>query len=174
MKEMKKWWMPLLLGALLMAILVGVAGARPNARPLAVAWRNHTVSAHHCTPMHDDTDWAYGSEDLHCSSGGSCSFVCPIRPPHEGSVRIQRLTMYAYDNGTGEVCVSLREHRTTTGNVVLRLASSCTSDSANDPETYSYDHPNFTVSRKEDVYVFVRMNSPGQKLYGFKIRYVPL
>ncbi len=174
MKKVKKWWMPLLLGALLMAILVGVVWARPNARPLAVNWVNHTVSAYHCIPMRQNVDWAYGSEDLHCSSGGSCSFVCPIRPPHEGSVRIQRLVMYAYDNASGNVCIVLREHQTTTGNAVLRLDVACTSDSANNPETYTYDHDNFTVSRKEDLVVYVSMADAGQKLYGFKIRYVPL
>jgi hypothetical protein len=165
--------MPLLLGALLMAILVGVAGARPSAKPLAAAWMNHTVSAHHCIPRWDYVNWAYDEDDLHCDTA-TCQFYCPIRPPHEGSVRIQRLVMYAFDNAGGPVCIVLREHRTTTGNAVNRLAWTCTDDSANDPETYSYDHRNFTVSRTEDVYVYVAMDSTGQKLYGFKIRYVPL
>jgi hypothetical protein len=82
--------------------------------------------------------------------------------------------MYAFDNAAGDVCITLREHKTTTGNAVQRLASSCTSDSASNPETYSYDHDNFTVSRTEDVYVYVEIDDAGQKLYGFKVRYVPL
>ena len=173
MKKGKKWWMPLLSGGLLMAILVGVAGARPNARPLAANWVNHTVSAYHCIPVSHNWNWWYNGFYLSCLSG-TCNFYCPIRPPHEGSVRIQRLTMYAFDNGGGDVRIYLREHQTTTGSAVTRLSLSITSDSATHPETYSYDHPNFTVSRKEDLIVYVEMDSGGQKLYGFKIRYVPL
>ena len=37
MKSGKSWWMPVLLGMLLMAILVGAAGARPNERAQAVS-----------------------------------------------------------------------------------------------------------------------------------------
>ena len=173
MKRLKKWWKPMLLGMVLAAILFGVAGARPNARPLAVAWVNHTVSAYHCIPGADTVEWEYNQTKLQCNAA-VCYFYCPLRPPHEGSVRIQRLVMYAFDDAPGNVCINLREHQTTTGNAVDRLAWSCTSNSENDPETYSYDHDNFTVSRKEDLYVYVTMNSAAQELYGFKIRYVPL
>ena len=37
MKSGKSWWMPVLLGVLLMAILVGVAGARPNEKAQAAS-----------------------------------------------------------------------------------------------------------------------------------------
>jgi len=173
MKKVKKSRIAVLVGALLMATVVGVVWARPDGRPRAAAWVNHTVSAYHCIPLRDTVDWKYDPEGLRCDSGW-CEFYCPIRPPHEGSVRIQRLIMYAYDNAGGQVCIMLREHQTTTGNSVVRLDTRCTTNSANDPETYMYDHDNFTVSRKEDVYVQVGIADTGQRVYGFKVRYVPL
>jgi hypothetical protein len=174
MKEVKRLWMPLLLGVLLISTLVGVAGARPNARPEASpALVDYMFSAHHCIPREDTTDLKFWDRYVECESG-TCDLVCPIKPPHEGLIRVQRLAMYAYDNTAGSVCITLRHLYPKTGTVVHRLLNQCTTDNAANPQTYAYNPANFKVSVLQDLYVWARVGSSGEQLYGFKLKYEPL
>lgn len=85
MKKVKKLWMPLLLGVLLMAALVGVAGARPNARPEASpALQDHMISAHHCIGEDDTEDYEFFGNYLECDALMWCNFVCPINLSNQG------------------------------------------------------------------------------------------
>jgi hypothetical protein len=175
MKRMKRLCMPVLLGVLLMATLVGVAGARPNARPEASPQlQNYTISAHHCIPVSDTTDFALGYEHVQCNST-VCALSCPIKPPTEkGMIRAQRLAMWAYDNAAGDVCIYLIHLYPKTSYYVFRLYNECSTDSANDPQVYAYNPANFKVSPTQDLHVSLEISGSGQKLYAFKLRYEPL
>jgi hypothetical protein len=182
MKKLKMLWMPVLLGGLLMATLVGVAGARPNAGPEgSPALMNHMISAHRCSPAYAPTPNQYVFQFGYVECYGlTCGLVCPIKPPHEGLIRVQRLAMYAYDNDGGsgaeppEVCIWLTHTFPKTGGYVVVLRNQCTTDNAADPQVITYNPANFKVSQLQDLHVHVKMHSNGQKLYGFKLRYEPL
>jgi hypothetical protein len=175
MKKLKMLWMPVLLGALLMATLVGVAGARPNAKPEASpALVDYMFSAHHCIPE-QDYDWDFGAMFL-TSLTGESRFVCPIKPPHQGLIRVQRLALYAYDNDAtaGEkLCVKLVQTYPKAATFVERLSLQCTTDNAADPAVYAYNPANFKVSVVQDIYAYTTV-TPGERLYGLKLKYEPL
>jgi hypothetical protein len=174
MKKAKKLWMPLLVGALLMATLVGVAGARPNARPEASPQLvDYMFSAYHCVPDTSHEWWVYDNWSLHCDVP-PCWHFCPVRPPHEGVIRVQRLAMYVYDNGKNDVCIWLRQHYPKTATYVNRLSARCTTDNPADPQVYAYNPANFKVSQLQDLYVAVDFSGTTQRLYGFKVKYEPL
>jgi hypothetical protein len=174
MKKVKRLWMPLLLGALLMATLVGVAGARPNARPEASPQLvDHMFSAQHCIPLHSAAAWLFQQPYLRCP-GASCGFVCPVKPPYEGLIRVQRLAVYVHDNGTGQVCIWLDHVYPKTGAYVSRINNQCTTDNAADPQVISYNPANFKVSQLQDLYIAATFSATTQKLYGFKLKYEPL
>jgi hypothetical protein len=176
MKKVTRLWMPVLLGVLLTVTLVGVAGARPNARPEASPQlQDHMISPHHCIPDNVNTmDWDLNPTYLSCGTVGPCDFWCPVKPPHEGLIRVQRLAVYAYDNFVGTVCIWLGHVYPKTATEVDRLANQCTSDNASDPQVVSYNPANFKVSQLQDVYVRVQVGSVFQRLYGLKVKYEPL
>jgi hypothetical protein len=174
MKKLKMLWMPVLLGALLMATLVGVASARPNARPEASpALVDYMFSAHHCIPEQQNTDHEFARSHVHCHAW-ACEVICPIKPPYQGLIRVQRLAMYAYDNGANDVCINLNHVYPKSGSFVNRLTNQCTSDNVADPQIISYNPANFKVSVLQDVYVWVTISGSTQRLYGFKLKYEPL
>ncbi len=176
MKSVKMLWIPVLLGTLLMATFAGVAGARPNARPEASpALVDYMFTAHHCIPSYNlgTVRHDFLNDSLRCLTA-TCSFACPIKPPHEGLIRVQRIAMYAYDNGALDVCIDVRHVYPKTGLCITRLAWQCTANSANDPEVLAMNPANFKVSVLQDLYVWVKFNGTTQKLYGFKVKYEPL
>jgi hypothetical protein len=174
MKKVNMLWMLLLLGALMIGTLAGVAGAGPNARPEASpALVNHMISAHHCIPLRDTVDWEFDNDQLHCDTA-SCWFYCPLKPPHEGLIRVQRLAMYAFDNGPGDLCTQLVHMYPKAGISVKRLVAPCTTDNVADPQVGSYNPANFKVSVLQDIHAWVYFSGTTQKLYGFKLKYEPL
>jgi hypothetical protein len=173
MKKLKMLWMPVLLGTLLTVTLVGVAGARPNARPEASpALVDYMFSAHHCIPWDDTTNWSYGANGLVCDAA-TCLFACPIKPPHEGLIRVQRLAMYAGDKGAGGVCLYLTQAYPKTAGWVCRLTG-CTTDNPADVQVCAFNPANFKVSVLQDIYVRVTISGTAPCLYGFKLKYEPL
>jgi hypothetical protein len=170
MNKVKMLWMPLLLGALLISTLVGAAGARPEASP---GFLDYGISAHHCIPVDDTDDWKFAQGYVECSSG-YCNFVCPIKPPHQGTIRARRLSLYAYDPGGGRVCIGLVKVVPKAGTSVERLGVPCTDNSTTDPARYVYSPKNFKVLATDDLYVWVSFSGSLQKVYGFKLVYEAL
>lgn len=157
-----------------MATLVGVAAARPTARPEgSPALLNHVISAHHCIPIDGDYDWAIVEDHLECPAP-PCNFVCAINPPHQGVIRAQRLAMYAYDHAGGRVCTNLVQVYPRGGTWTSRLGVECTTNNAADPRVYAYNPANFLVQESTDLYVWVSVTGNLLKVYGFQLRYEPL
>jgi hypothetical protein len=110
MKRVRRLWMPLLVGVLLTSTVVGVVGARPNARPQQQAWRVLTVPAQFCIPGEILDQWVLWTDSLRCMSG-ACHFMCPLNFPAAGeqavgAVNVKRITLYVYDNWSGEVAAA--------------------------------------------------------------------
>jgi hypothetical protein len=175
MRKLKRLWAALLLGALLMATVVGVAVAKPSARPLEQVWRVLTVPPAACTPVDYLDSWYLPGDSLKSMSGAG-SYVCAVSFPAAGeqavgAVSVKRVTMYAYDNGTGDASVTLRKTYPPTGGQ-RPMAYANSTDSAADPQTViDTTIQNNPVYRTHGPYLFVFLANPSIKAYGVFIHY---
>jgi hypothetical protein len=176
MQKIKRLWMPVLLGGLLMGTVVGVAGARPDARPLEQGWMVITIPPDHCYPDADgcnfDQEWGYVETD-----SGSCTFRCPVTFPAAGeqalgAVNVKRFTMYAYDSdGGAQACGELgSKYPPSIGAVSMSVG--CTVDSAADPQTVmDTTIDGNPVYRVQGPFLDFWIGAPGIRVYGFFIHY---
>ncbi len=102
MKRAKKWWMPVLLGVLLMAILVGVAGARPNERAQAASGtRQLIIQAADFYPVNNTSAFFNGGNFVTSLVNGSNTvLVAPVQFPAPYYVTVEKVQWFAYDNNT--------------------------------------------------------------------------
>jgi hypothetical protein len=140
MRRINRLWIPVLLGVVLIATLVGAASARPNARPLAQPWRVLAISSRDCIPTDDADDWEHHDRHLECGAA-TCAFVCPVVFPAAGeqavgAVNVKRLTVYIYDNAGGVAPnVYLDKTYPLNGSVTEMAKVQTTDASATDPQT---------------------------------------
>jgi hypothetical protein len=128
MKKVKKYWMVVLLAGLLVATLVGVAGARPNQSGQAGALsRRITIPAGHFIPADDDE--LYSNEGGYIQSGGDASlqeFYAPVVFPTGQAVVVESVTLYAYDNNAfADLCLSLHRTDVTGGMISGQMSDVC-------------------------------------------------
>jgi hypothetical protein len=176
MRKLKGLWAPLLLGMLLMATLVGVASARPNARPLGQAWRVLTVNTQACTPDDEGNDFQHWWHALECDAG-TCQFVCPVYFPAAGeqavgAVNVKRFTLYALDNYFGKSVQAWLYKTYPPNKAYAQMASVDTATVATDPQTVidtSID--NNPVYRTQGPYIWLNVGGTFLKAYGFFIHY---
>jgi hypothetical protein len=175
MKKVKNWWLPMLLGAVLMATLVGVAGARPNERPMAAVTRRITIPASYFIP-HDDDDLYYnGGYYVESNTDGSSElFVAPVVFPTGQSVVVESVTLYAYDNNlSDDVCLWLRLTDPTAGDQV-KMGEVCSSgDSVTDPRSFTDSSiDNNPAKHGKGVYLWLDIEDDSNlQFYGARIQY---
>jgi hypothetical protein len=102
MKSVRKWWLPLLLGALLTALLMGAAAATPTQQPQAAkATKKLTISMAEFEPVYDS---AY-IPSPHYNTGGwlvpqldaPLDFVAPVQFPYAGVVTLEKIELIGHD-----------------------------------------------------------------------------
>jgi hypothetical protein len=175
MKRIKRLWIPLLLGLILMTALVGVASARPDAGPREQAWRVLTIPSTVCIPHKDSDTWSHGVNRVECPSG-VCVFFCAVDFPAAGeqavgAVNVKRVTMYAYDNGLGDAEVILFKSYPITG-ASVQMASGETATLAADPQTVmDTTIDNNPIYRVQSPLIFLKITVSGIGVYGFHIHY---
>jgi hypothetical protein len=138
MKNVKTLWIPLVLGALLMSTVVGVAGARPSARPQQQAWRVLTITSSHCVPEKEDTDFSHAGNGLWCLSG-ICNLLCPVHFPAAGeqavgAVNVKRVTLFVHDNWDGQRAIAELSKLYPPTGVFHLMAKAESADKANNPQ----------------------------------------
>jgi hypothetical protein len=180
MKTIKKLWAPLLLGLLLMLALVGVASARPTARPVAQAWRVLTVGVDACIPENSLSPWDTDGNQLNCMGIPGCVYQCPASFPAAGeqavgAVNVKRFTMYALDNdpdAPDNVWATLFKSYPPTGGQ-LTMAHVMTGPPSAGTQTIIDLFPmNNPVYRTQSPYIWIQMGSGGLlAVYGFHIHY---
>jgi hypothetical protein len=179
MKKIRTLWIPVLLGMLLMATLVGVASARPGARPQQQAWRVLTIPAAICAPDDDTHDWSSSVAHLQCDVG-SCSFHCAVDFPAAGeqavgAINVRRLTVYAYDNNAGAgrfVRVKLHKYYPpTTSWVEMATAVTGAASSANPLVVMDTSIVGNPVWRTQGPLLEVDAGATNVSVYGFFIHY---
>jgi hypothetical protein len=177
MKTIKRLWMPAVLGVLLVAALVGVAAARPNARPLGQTWRVLAVTPHACVPDEESMDWNFGLGLLECDTA-PCRFYCAIDFPAAGeqavgAVSVKRLTLFAFDNTDAGAAVDGVLHKAygpTGGN--QKMAEASTADSTADPQTVMDTSIDYNpIYRTQAPYLLIRLEHVSFKVYGLHIHY---
>ena len=170
MKQVKKSWIAALVGALLMATLVGVVWARPNGRPEASpAWKVLTVSAADCIPALDGNDWDNWGRFLRCDSG-ICYFTCPVPLPPE-TVRVKKFEMYAHDEGPLNITSRLHRPYPLAGNA-LKMADANSSGSSSGVRTFTDTTiANNPVRPRHGTYVWLKVPTGSYEVYGFRVCY---
>ena len=174
MKEVKKSWIAVLSGALLMATLVGVVWARPNGRPQGAGpTRKLTVPAASFIPA--DEAYNYWNDGTYLlMQSGSGSFTAPVVFPTKKTVTVEKITLYAYDNNsTWAACVWLRRARPTHGDH-QNMGQACSTDqSSNDPRSFTDATINPSAVRPGHApYLWLHIqSSPGLGVYAVRIEY---
>jgi hypothetical protein len=173
-RRVKKYWMVLLLGAVLMSTLVGVAGARPHGRPLGALSRRITIPAGHFIPTTDD--WDYLNSGYYVRNVvGDATYTAPVVFPTGQAVVVESVTLYAYDHDSGdEICVRLYRTDPTSGSEV-EMANVCSSGaSTNDPRHFTESSIDYNpVKHGKGVLVWLSIGDYGidLKAYGVRIQY---
>jgi hypothetical protein len=179
MKSIKKLWMPVLLGLLLVATMVGVASARPDARPLGQAWRVLTVGVDACIPEDSTINWDIDGYQLSCTSG-VCQFHCPANFPAAGeqavgAVNVKRFTMYVFDNDNNlnaQVDASLLKSYPPTGGWLAMAAVGPTAESPAIQTIMDTTIDNNPVYRTQSPYIkLTTRTSANLRTHGFFIHY---
>jgi hypothetical protein len=110
MDRVRKLWISVLLGVLLIAAMVGVAGAGRNNRPHGALGPTAyiTVPAAAFNPVQEGANWYNYGYYLLNESPSSWDFLAgPIVFPHSGTVQITEIVLVAVDNdgaASAEVC----------------------------------------------------------------------
>jgi hypothetical protein len=173
-KKVKKYWMVLLLGALLMATLVGVAGARPNDSGMGAISRRITIPAGHFIPKQDDWDYNNHGYWLY-NETGSAAYTAPVVFPTGQAVVVESVTLYAYDNDADDdICLKL-ERTDHTQAAAATMAFTCTSGSSStDPRHFTDSSINHNpVKHGQGIYLKLNIDDAGTSLkaYGLRIQY---
>jgi hypothetical protein len=179
MKGIKRLSIPVVLGVVLIAAVVGVASARPDARPQEQAWRVLTVPAQACIPRNENVDYDYYAEYLQCDTG-TCNFVCPVEFPAAGeqavgAINVKRFTAYVLDDdgsGPARVQAYLRKTYPMGGKAYLEMALVLSVDSPSDPQTIMDTAVgNNPIYRSQAPYAWFSIGGAGNRLYGFYVHY---
>ena len=179
MKSGKSWWMPVLLGVLLMAILVGVAGARPNERAQAASGtRQLIIGAADFYPK-DNTSAFHNNGNYVTSlvNGSSVILMAPVQFPAPYYVTVEKVQLFAYDNNTTDQ-MSMTLYRTKpsvgTETAMAYIDTGYTfTDPVNIPRTWTETSISpSVVNPANGTYLWVQISDDTQlDLYGVRIFY---
>ncbi len=179
MKSGKSWWMPVLLGVLLMAILVGAAGARPNERAQAASGtRQLIVSAADFYPINNTyAFYNYGSSLTSSANMSYVNFTAPVQFPAAYYVTVEKVQLFAYDNNTtGQIKMWLYRTKPSVG-TLLAMAYIDTgwtfADPVNNPRTWTDTSISPNVKNPANgTYLWVQFSdNTNLDLYGVRIFY---
>lgn len=114
MEKVRKLSIAVSLGVLLIAVVVGIAGAGRNNRPHAALGPTAyiTVPAAAFNPWADGADWFNAGNWIRNESPSSIEYfqAGPILFPHSGTVQISQIVLVAYDDNAGvnaEACATV-------------------------------------------------------------------
>jgi hypothetical protein len=131
MEKARKLWIPVLLGVLLIAFVVGVAGARGHNRTSGALGPTAyiTIPGAAFNPKSDGADWYNtGKYIRNMSANDDLFYAGPIVFPHAGAVQITEFALLAYDNSGLDGCAHLHKSRFMTG-AYERMAYVCSTGS---------------------------------------------
>jgi hypothetical protein len=184
MTKIRRSWIALLLGGLLLATLVGVVWAKPKGEPAAHGTaakldkpKSHhgafhytvTIPGGHFHPRYDGLDWYNGGNYIQMTSGvGQFTAAVPMLP---GNRTVESVTMYVQDNnGAVDACVYLR--RTKTDGTETSMASVCSTGSSGSIRTFSDTSISpSTIWGGHGAYLYLSIASTNIQVYSVQINY---
>jgi len=175
MNRLPNAWKPMLLGAILMLVLVGVAGAVPTDRPHVLSTRRQImISASDFYP--NASGYAYTSTGhlLYTTSSNGC-FMAPVDFPYPLWVTIDKFELFAYDNDSGAEITAelmLSSPASFTAQPIGYVATGG-SYASSTPGTWQDTSISPNVKNPaNDVYVYACIGNPSNLiLYGVRIFY---
>jgi hypothetical protein len=182
MKKARKLWVPVLLGVLLIALMVGVAGAGTSNRPSGALGPTAyiTVPGAAFNPSQDEVEWYnYGQWIRNDSLSDYRFYAGPIVFPYAGTVQIKQVVLVAYDNNPGtnaEACATLYKNAFMTG-AEQAMASVCSTGS--DPAVRRFAttaiSPNQVNPKWAGCYVCLMLRAGTEiQAYAVRIAYRPV
>ena len=171
MKEVKKSWMAVVMGVILVGTLVGVVWARPNDRPEAQdITRKVTLTGADFVPVDDTDDWYIDGPDVFCESG-NCVFSAPVVFPCLPSVTVERIKLHVWDNNFGGNASAqlYRAHPPTATHVWLGKAESPAGIVG--LQTYTSDPINKVVWPSQRAFISLWIGGQDTKVFGVTVEY---
>jgi len=174
MTRVRKPWMAVLIGALLVGTLVGVVWARPHDRPQAQdTTRKVVVGGGDFLPMNETTDYTTTGGWVRCD-GATCYFAAPVVFPCLSAVTVERIKLHVYDpDAGGYAAAQMRRLNPNNGTTrTIGHVDSLTVDPTAKPETVTSPDINKVVwpSQKGFVWLFIGM-APNTRVYGITVEY---
>jgi hypothetical protein len=153
--------------AALVAVLIGPSMVTATAA--ADVTGRVMIPAAALIPASDDYDYTNNGYYVYSLSGNAV-FSAPLTFPAQ-QVRMTRITLYAWDNGTGQACVTLYRAEPTEGDESFQ-GSRCTTDSTADPQkvTTGTQFPRFANTGMQMPYLWVSLTGSA-KIYGVSVTY---
>ena len=182
MEKSKKLWIPVLSGVLLIALMVGVAGAGGNNRTSGALGPTAyiTVAGAAFNPIDEGADWYnYGQWIRNDALTDARFYAGPIVFPHAGAVQITEIVLVALDNNPGataEACATLWRNSYSTG-AEAAMASVCSTGSATGVRKFSTAtiSPDRVNPRWHGCYVSLLLRAGTQlQAYAVRIAYKPV
>ncbi len=179
MKKVQKSWAAVLLGALLIATLVGVVWAAPDSRPrAAVKTKKITIPAGWFHPNQDGHNWTNVGEYITSHDTYPATFLAPVVFPSSGQkFTVEKMALYAYDENDdlvgGDVCATLFRTNPVQGNEVFMGYVCSSGSSPTDPRTFtetSFNYNPVTTARGAYLQLYIPDNT-NLKVYGVRIWY---
>ena len=172
MKEVKKSWMAVVMGVILVGTLVGVVWARPNDRPEAQdITRKITVPAGFFHAAIDGIDWVNLGPYIKMTSGPGI-FTAPVVFPCLPSVTVERLTLYVEDNNSSwNACAALERTRPQQGDQA-QMAHVCSNGTTTgvQPFTDGSISPD-VVWPSHGVYAWINIDGTSIYVHAVRIEY---
>jgi hypothetical protein len=169
--NVKKLWIAVLLGMLLVLSLAGEAGARDRA---AVSARKYiTIPAGHFHPLQDGYDWANYGSNIYLVSGSHGSFLAPVVFPGSGPVTVRKVILYAKDNNvTHDLSVTLYKTNPVTGSDT-NMANTWSGEYSPDIREFTDTTITYaTIQRTHGAYLRLYFDAYADlTVYGVKIAY---
>jgi hypothetical protein len=178
MTRLQNVWRPLLLGAVLMAILVGVVGAVPTEKPSALSTqRQLVIGAGDFYPTDNDAQYFDGGLYLNTTADSTYTeFVAPVDFLAPFWVTVDKLELFALDNNNGGyISASLYLSKPSKGTEQMMASVDTGWDFADptEPRTWSTTaiSPNIK-NPANDTYVYLQISDDTDLVvYGVRIWY---
>ena len=171
MKQVKKSWMAVVMGALLLGTLVGVVWARPHERPQSQdITRKVNLTGGEFIPGDEAQSWYNNGNVIQCDSG-ICFFIAPVVFPCLPSVTVERFILYAEDNhASANATASLhRVYMPTKKDVFLGQVLTPSGTAGYQP--WSSGAINKTVWPSQRAYIYLWIGGPNIEVYGVTVEY---
>jgi len=182
MEKSKKLWIAVLSCVLLIALMVGVAGARGNDRTSGTLGPTAyiTVPGAAFNPIDEGADWYnYGQWIRNDSLSDERFYAGPIVFPHAGAVQITEVVLSAYDNNPGataEACATVWRSVFASG-AEQSMASVCSTGSATGVRKFSAPtiSPNTVNPQRHACYASLVLRVGTEiRAYAVRIAYRPV